>query len=334
MAPFTYGIWIAVSALAGMLLLIVECRKGALKKGTASWLALFSLPLALFGARLCFCLSRFSWFMEKGLGWLFSIQDGGLMMYGALAGLLLSALLTSRVTSQPFGKILDAAAAPGMLTLALGRIGDLAAGLGYGWPIGDWFSVDAMDPDEFSGMSLFHLEDASFFERLPFAVEDNYYGDMRWAVCILVGVIGLVLCAVLLGMRGRKAGDRGIMGIAMTAVLTVVCESLRQDDVTRWGVAGVVKAGEVISAVVLLLCFLICVLRMEKPRKPSHIWPYGALFVSSMGLVMAMEFALEKKIPFLTWMPMDVCYLLVMAASADMVLMIGEVWKRSATDKK
>ena len=141
MKLYPYGLWVACSAVVGLALLALQERRRGLRPGTASWLAVTALPLGLLGGRLLFCLMRLTWFLEQGAGWFFRLTEGGFMMYGALGGLLLAALITARVTKQRYGAVLDAAAAPAMLTLGLGRIGDLVAGQGYGWPLEDWFSA-------------------------------------------------------------------------------------------------------------------------------------------------------------------------------------------------
>ena len=322
---YPYGIWVACAAAAGLVLLAVQEKRRSLKPGTASWIAVTALPLGLLGARLLFCLMRLTWFLEQGFGWFFRLNEGGFMMYGALGGLLLAVLITSKWTKQRFGAVLDAAAPPAMLALGLGRIGDLVAGQGYGWPLEDWFSVDALDPEEYSGMSLFHTEDTSFFERLPFAVEDPYYGNYRWAVCILIGVIAVALFVVLWRMKPRREGSLSIMALAMTASLTALCESMRQDDLMRW---GVVRMGQILSAVLLAVLLLICQRRMAPPRDRKSLILEWVSLLAAMGLVMATEFMLEKKIVFLDFIPMDVCYVLMILACVWMTLSIRAAWRK------
>ncbi len=48
-----------------------------------------------------------------------------------------------------------------------------------------------------------------------------------------------------------------------------------------------------------------------------------------VGIVIAMEFALEKKIVFLEAVPMDVCYLVMAAACIGIIMFVGSVWKKS-----
>ena len=48
------------------------------------------------------------------------------------------------------------------------------------------------------------------------------------------------------------------------------------------------------------------------------------------GVVMAMEFALDQKIGFLKWMRMDLCYLVMAAASVGIILAGRPMIRRAA----
>lgn len=320
-----YGAWLAGASLIGFLLFAYQVKKQGLKVGTSSWLAVLGIPLAVLFSRLLYCLCRMTWFLEQGAGWFFRLTEGGFMMFGAFGGVLLAVWLTAKITDQPFGKLADAASAPGLVAYGLGRIADLIAGQGYGWPIEDWFSVDAFDPEEYTGMSLFHLEDASFFERLPFSVEDSYYGNYRWAVALFIGFAALVLAVVIWKSRTRRDGSRSIMACAVLCALTVLMESMRQDDLMRW---GVVRVGQVLSAVTFAALLLICQLRLPRPVKRSTIIRQWISLLLSMGVVMAAEFMLEKKIVFLDFVPMDGCYVLMILACIWMVFAVRTACKQ------
>ena len=323
MRVYPYGVCLAVSACMGIALLIRQCAHARLRSSTASILSLTAIPLMLLCSRLFFCLFRFSWFLDKGVVWFFRFDEGGLEFFGGLAGGLLALLITARITKQSTWRLMDAAAAPGMLTYGLIRLSDLAAHQGYGWPVADWFSVDAADPEEFTGMSLFHLEDASFFERLPFAIEDPYYGDWRWAVCVLVALLAFLLLFRLLTLKTRREGTLSLTGLGMLLSLTAICESLRQDDVTKWGVAGVIKAGEVMAAVCLALLLALALMRARARIRRGQLVMLPAAALCCMGVILAMEFALEKKISFLTFLPMDMCYLIIIIASFAIAWVTG-----------
>ena len=325
MKVYPYGICLAAAVLAGLLAFLFLSRRHGLKRETAGILFVLAIPLGLLLARLAYCLCRLTWFGEQGLGWYFRFTEGGFMFYGAAGGVLLACLLCAKITGQRLWHLTDVAAVPALLTYGIGRIGDLLAGQGYGWPVGDWFSVEAFDPEEYTGMSLFHLEDASFFEGLPFSVEDAYYGNFRWAVALWIGAAALVLCVVLYRLTVRREGSRTVMLAAFLCALTVMMESMRQDDLMRW---GVVRVGQIVSAVLLAALVVICEVRAGASSRRSALIADWVWLLSGMGLVMVAEFMLEKKIVFLDFVPMDGCYVLMILACIWMGLAVHAALKR------
>ncbi|MBQ8161308.1 MAG: prolipoprotein diacylglyceryl transferase [Clostridia bacterium] len=321
-----YGICLAASILVGLLVLFL-CdarkikdpieRKNCIRALTV--FAVLAIPLGLFFGRLAFALARFAWFRDRGLAWLFQLQNGGFMLYGVVAGLLLACVLSAKICRIPFSSIADLVAAPALLTLSLERFSEYLVQVGYGYPLSDWFSVWAFSPDEYTSMSYFHLKDIRFLERFPFAMIDSHYGEAMWAVCVLMGLITLCLFFILRHHTFRRAGDRTLIALSMVIASTIAYESMRQDDVTKWGVTGVVRAVEVIGAVLLLLVMLWAQIRMQPPRKVSAMVLSWIYLLLCMGMVICMEFALERKIMFLLWMRMDLCYLVMLLSCAGMV---------------
>ena len=60
---------------------------------------------------------------------------------------------------------------------------------------------------------------------------------------------------------------------------------------------------QILSAVLLLILLILC-----RRGSGRSLGKSAALFAGGVILAGAMEFALEKKIGFLEWMPMDLCY--------------------------
>lgn len=309
-----YGTALALAVLLALPLFASQVRKRGLKSETVPTFAFLGIAFGLIGARLMYLLLRLSWWMEKGWMTFFAFRDGGFMMIGALLGALLAAAVTAKWTKQRFGAILDAAAAPLVLVLGLSRLAENLVGQGYGWAVGDWFSVDAFDPEEYTGMSLFHLEDASFFERYPFAVADPFYGQFCWAVAVPGGLVLLGIAWHLGRLSEQRTGETAQLGIAMVLAATLLYESLRQDAVLRW---GFVRMTQVLGA--LGLGLLLGLAQYRAGRKGWRAAADWAKLLGCLGLIAAMEFALEKKIMFLEWMPMDCCYA-VMALACVLVV--------------
>lgn len=310
---YPYGLAVALSAVVALLAAGVLARRACLRQGTLSYLALLAVPLAVLLARALYCL------ICMDFGDFFRLTEGGFALYGAMLGVLLAAFLTARITGQTFARLADVLAAPAALMIGLCRLAEGLVGQGYGRYITDWF-----DPDY--GMSLFHPADTSFFQRFPFAVRDMY-DEYSWAIFVLEALFALAICLVLLRVRKREPGSKALLFVLLYAASQALCEGLREDAVLRW---GFVRVNQILSAVAVAAVLLICCLRLpEKRRHRARMARAWCGTLAGMLLVIAMEFAVEKKIVFLEFLPMDVCYFITALAGALMVVSILPVWKRA-----
>lgn len=314
---YPYGLALCAATALALAFSALSFRRGGLKAGALSWFALLGIPLGVLGARLAYCLAALDWVMQEGFGFFFQLSRGGYMLYGALAGCALALWLTARITGESFARMADRLAAPAMVLILLGRLAEGLVGQGYGWCVEDWFMED-------SGMSLFVLEDPSFFYRLPFAVPDMY-SNYNWAVFVFEALTAGVIALILLRMKPRRAGARAMLALLLYAATQILCESLRQDAVLRW---GFVRINQVIGAVLIAGMLALCVLRAPQ-RSPRQIGGLFAGMLACMGVVIAMEFALEKKISAIEFIPMDVCYVLMALACLGLILCVTPLWRKA-----
>lgn len=317
-APFyPYGLCVAGAALVALLLMQWNGKRFSLKNGTISYLAVLAVPLGVLCARIGYALIRFDWMKSKGFAYFVQFHQGGYVLYGAALGVALAAWIVARLTRQRFSDVLDAAAAPAALMIALCRMAESLVGLGYGKPIADWF-------DPFSEQSMIEWEDPSFLYRFPFGQRGHY--GWNFAIFFPEALAALVICVILLTRKRRAAGGQAALGALLYAACQVILESMRMDVLT-W---GFVKANQLLSAVVIAGIIVICWLRMPRQdRTPLRIGGAWALFLACCGVVMAMEFALEQKIGFLAWMRMDVCYLVMALACLGFIFTVLPLWRRA-----
>ncbi len=314
---YAYGLVIACAAAAALLLMLITGKK--LQKGTVSWFALLAVPLAFLGSRIGYCIVNIDWVKEQGFGFVFQLTRGGYMFYGALLGVLAAGLLTGKVTKQKTGEILDAAAAPACLLLAAGRLAEAIVHMGYGHNIEEWF-------DPWMEKSMIAWEDPSLLYRFPLGAQD-YYGDWNFAIFLPETLTALVLLVILLRMKPGKAGGKAVLMMTGYAASQIIWESMRADEVLRW---GFVRVNQVLSAVLLLALLILCFRQVpEAERKTSGLTAGLLLLAGGALVVMAMEFALEQKIGFLMWMRMDVCYAVMACACVGLFFSVYPMWKRA-----
>lgn len=319
---YPYGLAVAIAAIVALLLAVRAFRKSGLDVNALSWFAPLALVLGLLGARAGFCLAAFDWVAQDGPGFFFQFSRGGYMLYGALAGCALALVISCRICKACPACAADALSVPAMVMIALCRLAEGLVEQGYGWCIEDWFMED-------SGMSLFVWEDPSALYRFPFGVAD-FYGSYNWAVFVFEAIVAIGIAIALARLTVKRSGGRAVMAILLYAATQILCESLRQDSVLRWGFVRVNQViGAVLIALVLVLCF--CLTRKRDGRKFAGSF---ALMLLGMGVVIAMEFALEKKISAIEFVPMDVCYTLMALGCALMVGCIRPHWQRAFGEKE
>lgn len=317
MTIYPYGLSLAIAAAIALVLSGFSFRKALIKADALSWFAVLALPMGFLGARLAYCLAALDWVVQEGFGFFFQFSRGGYMLYGAIFGGALALWLTSRITGESFARMADQLAAPVMVMILLGRLAEGLVGQGYGWCAEDWFMED-------SGMSLFVIEEPTFFYRLPFAVADMY-SNYNWAVFIFEALLAGGIAVILLRTKVSRNGGKAVLALLLYASTQVLCESLRQDAVLRWGFVRINQViGAVLIAGILALCYC-----LAKPRRGKQLTAAIVGMVISMLMVMAMEFALEKKISAIEFVPMDVCYLIMALSCLGLIFSVLPLWKRA-----
>ncbi len=308
-----YGLCLALGCLAALIWLFLRTR--SLGKDRVLSFALLALLLGFLLARLGICLVSQGWYLFRE-NFFFNFARGGFMLYGALAGVVLAARMIFRGPGET-GRMLDAAAAPGMLLIAVCRFAEGIIGVGYGRNMEDWF-------DPWGEFTFFPLENPEPLLRFPFGIPD-YYGDYHFSIFLLEGLAALVFLMLLRRKKAEAPGGIFLLGLILYAGAQTTLESLRADSLPKW---GFVRVNQLLSAVVLVGVLLLCTLRLRKSGRP---FPLGAWcgVPACMGVILAMEFALEKKILFLQWMRMDLCYAVMACASLGLILICARVRKRA-----
>ena len=316
---YPYGLAAAISAAVAFALMQLIGKKQGLKQGTVSWFAMLSIPLALLAAHIGYSLVMLDWLLDQGLDFFWQFNRGGYMLYGAVLGGILAGALTAKITRQPLSSILDAAAAPASLMIAVCRMAEPLVNLGYGYDIEEWF-------DPFEEKCMFAWEDPSVLFRFPLG-EQNYYGIWCFAVYLPEAITALAIFLILISGKKRRTGGKTLLMILLYASLQPFWESMRQDAVLKW---GFVRANQLFSGIAVVIVMLLCWRMLPKvQRKPALLCRSFGFILLCCGIVLVMEFALEKKIGFLTWMRMDVCYFVMGLACLGFIFSVLPVWKKA-----
>src|SRR5579862_3529777 len=130
----SFGVFLLVAFVAGILLLRTRTSRWGWDGGEILDLSLYSIIGGVIGARIGYVLVNIRDFAADWARVFTIWRDAGLAYYGALAGGALVAWLYSRRRGWSLGWIADAAAPSLALGYAIAMIGTLLYGLNYGRP--------------------------------------------------------------------------------------------------------------------------------------------------------------------------------------------------------
>ncbi|GGH35432.1 prolipoprotein diacylglyceryl transferase [Paenibacillus segetis] len=138
-----YGLILGVGALVGLLLAIREGKRFGIPQEFFMDVLLIGAPSAIVAARIYYV--AFMWDEYKNDLWkVFKIWEGGIAIYGALIGAIISAVILVRRRGYNFWRIADICA-PGLIVgQMIGRWGNFINQEAYGGPTTESFLRDTL----------------------------------------------------------------------------------------------------------------------------------------------------------------------------------------------
>ncbi len=327
---YLFGVLIALGVLCALIFADRGMARHGLKAGTGALTGMLCVLFGFVGARALYCLCVIDYLEGSGdYGEIFRLSNGGYVLFGAIAGVLMACRIAGRVTKQTTGRILDEIVIPACGLIAFGRIAASWVDQGRGMDLEYWFAPEETDPAY--RFSLFRPADYSFWQRFPFAVESD--GAWYWAVFMLEAAAAILIGLYLRRRAGMKSGGRSGLFLMLYAACQVPLEAMKRGSVLRLPYLSFVRANQVFCALTLLALLILFVTRLPGEERGKAIVRGGLLLITGAILITAMEFAaFEKKITQIDWMPADVCHLLEALGSALMLMGVYPAWKRLYVD--
>ena len=269
-----YGLCAAIAAailLAGM-----ACQK-KLPHATVRLFGVLGMVLGVLGARFLYCVCNLSTFTETFENpWLMlCFFDGGLSMPGMIAGLLAAAAITARIRRISFAQIMDAAAVPMGLSIAVLRFGEQFTDLGVGKAVSEGFATENLP-------WLFQQS------RMGVAVE---YRLNVWAYEAVLGVM-IFLTVLLLHRRlAKRNGDTALFFFSFYGASQVMLESMRDDGHM---LLIFLRVGQLAAALMPIIACGILLRRFDAKRK-IITW---LVILLCTAAVIVLEFSLDGRLTF------------------------------------
>lgn len=126
-----YGVIIAIALLVGVRVALMRAKRQQLDTECVYDLALLATPVAIIFARLYYVLFNFDLYKANPIKILY-IWEGGIAIYGAVIGAVLTVFLYAKIKNINVGNLFDMGCVALILGQAIGRWGNFVNGEAYG----------------------------------------------------------------------------------------------------------------------------------------------------------------------------------------------------------
>jgi len=268
MEVYSFGLYCAIGAALGIMVLFLLLLREKFKKGTAPLCALCMILGAFIGSRLLFCLLDQSLGGMMPLKGFFLMTAGGYSMAGALMGGVLGAALAGKISGQKAMRLSELAVPAMLLFVACERLGEgTLSEFGVSRPL------------------LGDLLKGSFL-----AVEGEY--DWYLATYLLESFAALLLSLIVIHDLGKKRrpGDSLLFSLILYGGVQTVMESLRYDRHMSFSFVG---AQHVMAIAMLGVAVIILAARVMKKHRALAIFSIASIPLVA-GLGIGLEFAIDR----------------------------------------
>ncbi|MFO7964489.1 MAG: prolipoprotein diacylglyceryl transferase [Desulfobacterales bacterium] len=239
---YTYGFFIAVGFVSGILLAKKEAERRGIDPDRMMDLAFYIIIAAIIGSRLFYVLMTPKTFIGNPLD-VFKVWEGGLVFYGGFIGAVIAAVWYIRRQSLDMWKIADSVAPAIALGQFFGRLGCFSAGCCYGKICDQPWAVTFHDPNSLAPVGiplhptqLYHaLGNALIFATLwTFRKRTRFNGQLFWMYVMIYGGVRAALEIFRNDFRGhfffQMISISQVIGIAMAASGTAMLVILNRKN--------------------------------------------------------------------------------------------------------
>lgn len=278
---YPFGLFVTMGALVMLVIMGILGYKRRLPEGTVRIFGVLAVPLGIVFARLLYCLMNIPLFVGTYENPLLMLRfyDGGFSMAGLILGLVLAAILASRIAKAPVGDLFDVLGVGICAFLALVYLGQKYTELGVGIVV----------------------EESWLTENLPFLFSIQRMGivEYRMAVYLYQAVFCTVLFVILLSMflgskKTRPAGNVGLLFFILYGAGEILLESLRDDG----HMLIIFLRVSQLAALIMILVSMIILCRRYIRENGNKTWAVIAwiLFVGCIIGGILLEFALDGRL--------------------------------------
>ena len=240
-----HGLFSALGVVAGVVVAAFFARRAGFSEDTIYNIALALVIGGIIGARGLYVIEHWDRF-EDDLGDIFSINAGGISIYGALIGGTLGAAVYAfwRKVSNKW-KVADIAALGTIIGMAVGRIGDLINGEHWSEPTSLPWGVRYTDAD-------------SLANRNPLGANLTTHPVVGYE---LLADLAIFLVALLIYRRTQRPGFTFLSWVFLYGAMRLPMSFLRLDDIVWAGL----RTAQIIAIITMALALLAAIYLIVSP---------------------------------------------------------------------
>ncbi len=242
-----YSLTVMLAVLAAVLITAYQGKKKGIATGEIYSLAVWVVLGGVVGAKLFHVIDQWQYYAANPLQ-IMQLQQGGLAIWGALAGGGIALIVYTRIWHLPLGRLADALA-PALLTAhIIGRFGCIINGDAYGGVTSLPWGFIYIHPDASIPAYLFSLP------THPYPVYEIIWN----AIALLI--------VWRLSRRFKKDGLVFLSYLSLYSLGRFVLTFVRQENITLWGLQQA-QIIAMLTLVVSLVALLYLVSRRLLPEK-------------------------------------------------------------------
>ncbi|EAC6773240.1 prolipoprotein diacylglyceryl transferase [Listeria monocytogenes] len=244
-----YGVIIASAVVIALLLALSEANKRKMDKEIIVDLLIWAIPISIISARIYYVI--FEWdFYKNNLGEIVKIWHGGIAIYGALIGAVLTAIIFSRIKKISFWQLADVVAPNLIIAQAIGR-----------W--GNFMNQEAHGAETTrSFLESLHLPD---FIINQMYIDGAYY-QPTFLYESLWNVLGFIVLLIIRRTKIRR-GELFLGYVIWYSFGRFFIEGMRTDSL-MW---GDFRVSQVLSLLLIVLSIGIIIYRRMKMNPPYYM---------------------------------------------------------------
>lgn len=248
-----YGIIIAAAVAISFVITVPEAKKQAFNFDYFIDLLIWAIPLAIVSARIYYVAFEWSYYRVHPND-IFKIWEGGIAIYGALIGAIVTALIFTRLKKIFFWQVVDIAAPALIIAQAIGRWGNFMNQEAYG---------EAVSRSFLEGLHL----PAFIINQMNI---DGVYHQPTFLYESLWNVVGFVVLLFIRRLLPLKQGEVFLSYVIWYSFGRFFIEGMRTDSLMV-GMLGVdIRVSQLLALILVVGCLGLWVYR----RLTNKTLPY------------------------------------------------------------